>query len=36
MNDTALAVQMTPLEQINILNPRSRNKGVFNGIVSNF
>jgi ParB family transcriptional regulator, chromosome partitioning protein len=35
MNDTALAVQMIPLDQINILNPRSRNKGVFNGIVSN-
>ncbi|HLZ41692.1 MAG TPA: plasmid partitioning protein RepB C-terminal domain-containing protein [Candidatus Sulfotelmatobacter sp.] len=35
MNDTALVVQMIPINQIHILNPRSRNKLVFQGIVSN-
>src|SRR5260370_9540190 len=31
----ALGIQMIPVEQINVLNPRSRNKVVFQGIVSN-
>jgi ParB family transcriptional regulator, chromosome partitioning protein len=35
MNDTAPIVQMIPLDQINVLNPRSRNKIVFESIVSN-
>ena len=35
MNEKAPAVQMIPIEQINVLNPRSRNKLVFQGIVSN-
>ena len=35
MNDTALIVQMIPIDQINVLNPRSRNKIVFQSIVSN-
>jgi ParB family chromosome partitioning protein len=35
MNDTAPVVQMIPVDQINVLNPRSRNKVVFQGIVSN-
>ena len=35
MNDTALMVQMIPIDQINVLNPRSRNKVVFQSIVSN-
>jgi ParB family chromosome partitioning protein len=35
MTDTALLVQMIPVDQINVLNPRSRNKIVFQGIVSN-
>lgn len=35
MNDTAPAVQMIPVNQINVLNPRSRNKTVFQSIVSN-
>jgi ParB family chromosome partitioning protein len=35
MNDTAPMVQMIPVNQINVLNPRSRNKVVFQGIVSN-
>jgi ParB family chromosome partitioning protein len=35
MNDTALMVQMIPIDQINVLNPRSRNKIVFQSIVSN-
>ena len=35
MNDTALIVQMIPINQINVLNPRSRNKIVFQSIVSN-
>jgi len=35
MNDTAPIVQMIPIDQINILNPRSRNKVVFQGIVAN-
>ena len=35
MNDTALMVQMIPIDQINVLNPRSRNKIVFRSIVSN-
>jgi ParB family chromosome partitioning protein len=35
MNDTAPVVQMIPINQIHILNPRSRNKLVFQGIVSN-
>jgi ParB family transcriptional regulator, chromosome partitioning protein len=32
---TAPIVQMIPVDQINILNPRSRNKFVFQSIVSN-
>jgi ParB family chromosome partitioning protein len=35
MSDPALAVQMIPIDQINVLNPRSRNKVIFQGIVSN-
>ena len=35
MNDTAPIVQMIPIDQINVLNPRSRNKVVFQGIVAN-
>lgn len=35
MNDTAPVVQMIPVNQIHILNPRSRNKLVFQGIVAN-
>jgi ParB family chromosome partitioning protein len=35
MNDTAPIVQMIPIDQINVLNPRSRNKYTFQGIVSN-
>lgn len=35
MNDTAPIVQMIPIDQINVLNPRSRNKVVFQSIVSN-
>src|SRR5271156_2588865 len=35
MNDTAPMVQMIPIDQINVLNPRSRNKVVFQSIVSN-
>lgn len=35
MNDSAPVVQMIPVNQINILNPRSRNKIVFQSIVAN-
>src|SRR5882672_358595 len=35
MNDTGPIVQMIPVDQINVLNPRSRNRVVFQGIVSN-
>jgi len=35
MNDSAPVVQMIPIDQINILNSRSRNKIAFQGIVSN-
>jgi ParB family transcriptional regulator, chromosome partitioning protein len=35
MNDTGLMVLMIPIDQINVLNPRSRNKIVFQSIVSN-
>ena len=35
MNEKAPEVKMIPIEQINVLNPRSRNKLVFQGIVSN-
>src|SRR5215470_14780466 len=35
MSDTAPIVKMIPVDQINILNPRSRNQGTFNSIVSN-
>ena len=35
MNDTALTVEIIPINQINILNPRSRNKAVFQSIISN-
>jgi ParB family transcriptional regulator, chromosome partitioning protein len=35
MNDAAPMVEMIPIYQINILNPRTRNKAVFQGIVSN-
>jgi ParB family chromosome partitioning protein len=35
MNDETPTVQMIPIHQIHILNPRSRNKIVFQGIVSN-
>jgi len=35
MSESAPVVQMIPVNQINILNPRSRNKVVFQSIVSN-
>jgi ParB family chromosome partitioning protein len=35
MNDTAPIVQMIPTNQINILNPRSRNKVAFQGMITN-
>jgi len=35
MNDQTPDAQMIPIEQINVLNPRSRNKLIFQGIVSN-
>lgn len=35
MNDKAPDVEMIPIEQIHVLNPRSRNKLAFQGIVSN-
>jgi ParB family chromosome partitioning protein len=35
MNDTAPVVQMIPIDRINILNPRTRNKHVFESIVTN-
>ena len=35
MNDEAPTVQMIPTEQINVINPRSRNKVIFQSIVSN-
>jgi ParB family chromosome partitioning protein len=35
MNDTAPIVQMISVDQINVLNPRSRNRVIFQGIVSN-
>src|SRR5690242_3397150 len=35
MSDSAPTVQMIPIDQINILNPRSRNKVVFQSIVLN-
>jgi ParB family chromosome partitioning protein len=35
MNETAPVVQMIPIDQINVLNPRSRNRVIFQGIVSN-
>ncbi len=35
MNESAPVVQMIPVNQINVLNPRSRNKVVFQSIVSN-
>ncbi|MGA3318788.1 MAG: plasmid partitioning protein RepB C-terminal domain-containing protein [Candidatus Korobacteraceae bacterium] len=35
MNDLAPIVQMIPVNQINVLNPRSRNKVAFQGIVAN-
>lgn len=35
MSDTAPVVQMIPVDQINVLNPRSRNKVIFQSIVSN-
>lgn len=35
MSDTNLLVQMIPTNQVNILNPRTRNKAVFQSIVSN-
>ena len=35
MTETPPTVQMIPIEQINILNPRSRNRVIFQGIVSN-
>jgi ParB family chromosome partitioning protein len=35
MNDTAPMVQMIPISQINVLNPRSRNKLIFQSIVTN-
>src|SRR6266581_8162484 len=35
MNETAPVVQMIPVNQINVLNPRSRNKFIFQSIVSN-
>jgi ParB family transcriptional regulator, chromosome partitioning protein len=35
MNESDPNVQMIPIDQINVINPRSRNKVVFQGIVSN-
>jgi ParB family chromosome partitioning protein len=35
MNDPAPVVQMIPIDQINIINPRSRNQIVFRSIVTN-
>jgi len=35
MNDNAPVVEMIPVEQINVLNPRSRNQIVFQTIVTN-
>lgn len=35
MSETAPMVQMIPVDQINVLNPRSRNRVTFQGIVSN-
>ena len=35
MTDTAPMVQLIPVDQINVLNPRSRNKAIFQSIVSN-
>lgn len=35
MTEKVPNVQMIPIEQINVLNPRSRNKLIFQGIVSN-
>jgi ParB family transcriptional regulator, chromosome partitioning protein len=35
MSETVPVVQMIPVNQINVLNPRSRNKTVFQSIVSN-
>ena len=35
MTDTAPIVQVIPVDQINVLNPRSRNKIVFQSMVSN-
>jgi ParB family chromosome partitioning protein len=35
MNNSTLTVEMIPINQINILNPRSRSKIVFQSIVSN-
>lgn len=35
MNSPDPIVQMIPIDQVNVLNPRSRNKIVFQGIVSN-
>lgn len=35
MNDSAPVVQMIPIDQINIVNPRSRDKIVFQSIVGN-
>jgi ParB family chromosome partitioning protein len=35
MSDAGPMVQMIPVDQINVLNPRSRNKVVFQSIVSN-
>lgn len=35
MSDAAPVVQMIPISEVHVLNPRSRNKLVFQGIVSN-
>src|SRR5215475_850396 len=35
MSEAELKVEMVPVNQIHILNPRTRNKLVFQGIVSN-
>lgn len=35
MSETAPSVQIIPIDQINVLNPRNRSKAVFQGIVSN-
>jgi ParB family transcriptional regulator, chromosome partitioning protein len=35
MSTAAPVVQMIPVEQINVLNPRSRNRVIFQGMVSN-